>query len=173
VIRRINMQILSYSEAKSQGLKRYFTGEVCKKGHISEKQTSNRTCIKCVREHSSENKHIAHFRNKKHYEANKAREQERMKKYREANLPKLALRNMTRYIGKLRATPIWLTKAQFQIMQDFYNLAKECEILTGDKYHVDHIVPLQGKNVCGLHVPWNLQVLPADMNLSKSNKFLN
>ncbi len=72
---------------------------------------------------------------------------------------------------KRQATPVWLTDAQLEQIKFFYQHAKECELLTGDKYHVDHIIPLNGENVSGLHVPWNLQILPADINISKSNNY--
>lgn len=71
---------------------------------------------------------------------------------------------------KLNATPNWLSDEHHAHIKRTYKLALLMEEITGSQYHVDHIVPLQGKNVCGLHVPWNLQALRADLNLSKSNK---
>ena len=55
--------------------------------------------------------------------------------------------------------------------KSFYWLAQDLNKVTEGNYHVDHIIPLQGDGVCGLHVPWNLQVLPADVNIAKGNKF--
>lgn len=70
-----------------------------------------------------------------------------------------------------QATPKCLTTSQKQSIIDIYKHALDCSIITGEKYHVDHVVPLRGEEVCGLHVPWNLQVLPADINMSKGNRY--
>lgn len=69
------------------------------------------------------------------------------------------------------STPDWLTKSQIAEIESFYWLARDLYSVTGEKYHVDHIIPLQGENISGLHVPWNLQVLPADVNLAKGNRY--
>lgn len=90
--------------------------------------------------------------------------------YRKANRALFRHHSMKRYATKKFATPAWLTQEHLDQISAVYEHARDCEIVTGQPYHVDHVIPLQGKNVCGLHVPWNLQVLPADVNQSKSNK---
>lgn len=69
------------------------------------------------------------------------------------------------FAEKLRqATPPWLTEQQIDAMREIY---RQCP----PDYHVDHIVPLKSPLVCGLHVPWNLQHLPAGPNMSKGNRY--
>jgi uncharacterized protein YdaU (DUF1376 family) len=70
---------------------------------------------------------------------------------------------------KLNATPPWTTKEDRDAIAAVYAHAAMQTASTGVKHEVDHIVPLQGEKVCGLHVAWNLQVLTAERNRAKSN----
>jgi 5-methylcytosine-specific restriction endonuclease McrA len=98
-----------------------------------------------------------------------------VKSYRYAadnnNKPRRNAITAKRHSAKLKRTPPWLTEYHLSQIKRFYQEAKELESSTGIKHHVDHIVPLQGKNVSGLHVPWNLQILTAVENCSKNNSF--
>lgn len=82
-------------------------------------------------------------------------------------LQRVMKQNIIRGKRILQATPGW---ANPLAIQAFYAFAKELEMLTGEKYHVDHIYPLRGKRVCGLHCESNLRVVQARVNLRKSNK---
>jgi len=84
------------------------------------------------------------------------------------NPAKTAAQAAKRRSALLNATPSWVNFDEIQIE---YDLANWCSNVMGEKYHVDHIVPLQSKLVCGLHVHNNLRVIPASVNLTKSNCF--
>lgn len=73
-----------------------------------------------------------------------------------------------RQSAKMQRTPSW---ADLKKIKEIYKQSKELSKSTGLTYHVDHIIPLQGKNVSGLHVETNLQILLAKDNHAKSNKF--
>jgi hypothetical protein len=76
-----------------------------------------------------------------------------------------------RCADKLRRTPKWLAEEDFWLMGQAYELAQLRNKVTGIQWHVDHIIPLRGANVSGLHVPLNLQVIPAIENISKGAKW--
>lgn len=117
-------------------------------------------------------KNKAHLiaKNKAYYEANKAYFNEHSSKWKKANSDRNTAIENKRRATKLNATPPWLTKEHLLEIQKFYSEAKRLTKETGIIYEVDHIIPLQGKNVCGLHVPWNLQLLTETENRKKSNK---
>ena len=90
-------------------------------------------------------------------------------KYRLSNKKKWAHREAKRRALKLCATPAW---ADEKAVQAYYDVAAFFNKINGYvKYHVDHIIPLQGKTVSGLHVHTNLRVIPASENIRKKNHF--
>lgn len=98
---------------------------------------------------------------------NKEKVNKKNARWRKQNKDKVNALTAKRRAQYFKATPSWVN---FEDMQSFYTAAKAFQLYTGKEYHVDHIVPLNSKQVCGLHVPWNLQVLEAFANISKSNK---
>lgn len=148
------MDVISRSEAKAKGLKTYFTGKPCKHGHIAIRGTVDGSCRVC-----------SSLWHKKHPESGRLRTARHKKKYPHKN----AANQMKRKAAKLRATPAW---ADLHLIELEYELAAWCTKVIGTPYHVDHIIPLQGKLVCGLHVQNNLQVIPAEVNVSKNNTFI-
>lgn len=99
------------------------------------------------------------------YWANPVKAREEKKKWYNNGGKLIAEANAKTYKHKKKnRTPKWLTKKQKKEIQNIYKNRP-------DGYHVDHIVPINGVNVSGLHVPWNLQYLTAQENIAKKNKF--
>lgn len=72
----------------------------------------------------------------------------------------------------IRATPKWLSEKELMEIKKLYLEAARLNSIYGNRaYHVDHIIPLNGKNICGLHVRSNLQILTFEENVRKSNKY--
>lgn len=72
---------------------------------------------------------------------------------------------------KLKATPSWLTDEHRADIAILYKVREFLSNYDNVEYHVDHIIPLRGDGVSGLHVPWNLRIITAKENLEKNNKY--
>lgn len=92
------------------------------------------------------------------------------KEYRKTNAGKVNATTRKRQAAKIQRTPIWLDVVDMFEMECIYMYAASLRKI-GLKYDVDHIYPLQGKLVSGLHVPSNLRVIHESENRSKHNKF--
>ena len=102
------------------------------------------------------------FNHDKHSIENREERNKQWREWAARNKDKIKARNALARAEKLKRCPVWADK---NAIEEFYANCPE-------GYHVDHIIPLRGKTVSGLHVLENLQYLPAKENMSKGNKFL-
>jgi len=180
-------------EALAIGAKFYFTGDPCIRGHIALRKTKG-ACVECIREDwvvdnerrkSKPKTEAAKAAGRRYYEKNReaviaraaARPAEEKRRYRneykDRNVDVVRAETSIRKRRHREATPKWLTKKEKMQMRDLYVQARKMTELTRERYVVDHIVPLRGEEVCGLHVPWNLRVITQEENLKKSNKLVD
>lgn len=197
------MQIITRAEAKILGLKRFYTGKLCKYGHDAERSVADFRCMACARERaktrhadaSNKEKRAIYDRQRKLLNPEKFADKQR--KYREDNPEKIAgynkkwrtnnpekcSNNLKRWhernphknieygIFRERAVkqqmPWWadLDKIKAVYVEAAYRRSQ------GEDVVVDHVIPLRGKKVSGLHVHYNLKIINRIDNLSKGNKF--
>ena len=183
-------------EAKKTGSKYYFTGQPCKHGHIAPRKTKG-ACVECLKIEWQKGSatRAEYFKQynqseagltakQEYYKRNRtaviaraqARPKEEKQEYRNAwkanNTLQVLADNKARRRKHREATPPWLTKKEKSEIRQLYQIAITMTQTTGERYVVDHIVPLRSDVVCGLHVPWNLRVITQEENLKKSNKLV-
>jgi hypothetical protein len=139
----------------------------CAAGQSSKYYESNREAIR-AKPVNLEKKRQS---DKESYARHKEKRLAYIKEWMQNNPEKVVSNNATRRARKRQAYPEWLTKQDKIDIRVKYTMAKWLSLTCFQQYHVDHIVPLKGDSVCGLHVPWNLQVLSATENLRKNNHF--
>lgn len=217
------MKIIDHKTAISLGLKRYYTGKVCRRGHVAERYTAG-ACVACVsqlkQQYYQENKEkiLAYVKvqgklyrqanpekraansrkwklnnKEKIHQFEKARRKMAPEKFRAAvrksyykHRDKSLLKNKNwrdknkgrvnyhtskRKADMLLRTPKWVGTEEKWLIEQAYELAAMRTKMFGFSWHVDHIIPMRGKYVSGLHVPTNLQVIPGIENIRKKNKF--
>lgn len=166
--------MISRTEAQAQGLPRYFTGVACKHGHVDERYVASKTCCVCANIAANNVK----SKDRAKYSASsvawgRANPKKIAQYQRTQNAKRPGNRNlwtMNYRSAKDERMPSWLNDAEQFELECVYTY---CAALrwVGLDYHVDHVVPLRGQRVSGLHVPWNLQIISGRENMSKGNRF--
>lgn len=157
-------------EARAQGRAHYFTGSPCKNGHVANRSVGGGACVVCRHDNYRRWREANRDRRKEHQERWKAKDPVRVRKIFSDASRRWANRNpekccalvAKRRAAKAKRTPLW---SDLSTIASFYAACPP-------GHHVDHIVPLRGRNVSGLHVIENLQYLPAEENIKKGNRYV-
>ena len=117
------------------------------------------------------NKDKAAVYDKEWQQSNKDKKSKNYKNWQQNNRAVVNAYNSSIRASKIKRTPLWLTEHDHKVIESKYAMAAWLSGVVDRDYHVDHIIPLRGKNVSGLHVPDNLRIIPAKDNLEKGNKY--
>lgn len=186
------------NQALLEGKPRYFTGVPCKHGHVEERYADSGECIECARlkqlgrkeykkEWMQKNRAKLLEQKKNDYRRNKAKFIKRAaawakahpdkardaarksgRKWRARNTARMRAHSNARKKLYRHATPRWADKGAIRAI---YIECQKRTATEGTPYHVDHVIPLRHKLVCGLHVENNLQILSGSENIRKKNTF--
>lgn len=184
-------EFLSRSEAAASGFGRYFTGELCERGHASQRYTANGLCVECDKKRKAEwrtknsRKHAERSRNwkTKNPEKKSAQNAKWYSKYRAVvlaksakwaaeNPAKVAAKSSRRRAKKIVAATEWDRELTSLVEIEAADLCRRREAATGFSWHIDHMIPLQARKASGLHTWANLQAIPAAINQFKGRKMI-
>lgn len=143
------------------------------KARSKEWSANNKDRVKeTKKEYQSKNAEKIKKDKKEYYENNKEETKEFQRGWRRRNRDRVNFLKSQRRATELQRTPKWLSKDHFEEIREFYKVAQKMEIEKGEEYQVDHIIPLRGKYMSGLHVPWNLRVVTRAFNNSRPRNIL-
>ena len=165
----------------------YYTGLPCKNGHYDFRNVSNRGCIVCSYKENTSEKGRKRYKNwyyenrdrilaqcRKYNRENYKKRSKYVKEWKKINKDRVSVYSLRANSRRL----VNIEKSRHFVDNEFFELftfeiedkRKKLEELTGVRWDVDHIVPLKGTTVNGLHVPWNMQLLPKTQNIKKGNR---
>ena len=182
-------QLRNRKQAKEAGLNTYFTGKPCKRGGIAERRLNGDClCDACVsftkqlkndwavtNKHKSKEWQEANPEKMKAYknawaDRNRESQRDRLRLWKLNNKEKVFADFHKRRAAKINAKPCWFSEFDSFVIQEAFRLAKQRQVLTSIKWHVDHMIPLQAKTASGFHSADNIQVIPEFLNVRKANR---
>jgi hypothetical protein len=187
---------ISRADALNQGLKTYFTGKPCRRGHICDRYVCSYVCVDCGdlngkswasnnvakvaqmrrtwrnrdidRTHAIERASREKYPEKQKARAAKQSNAAKRAEWKRKNRARVLALVQKRKLELKNRVPKW---ANLQAISRIYEFRDWLSNVTGVQYHVDHEIPAFGKLVSGLHVEGNLQVIPAEANLRKNRSY--